>query len=38
MIIDKIILERSDKMIGISVSAKKEWETTLNYLNVSHQE
>lgn len=31
-------MERSDKMIGISVAVKKEWETTLNYFGVSHEE
>lgn len=25
-------------MIGISVAAKKEWEATLNYFGVSHEE
>ena len=31
-------MERSDKMIGISVAVKKEWETTLNYFGMSHEE
>ena len=31
-------MERSDKMIGISVAVKKEWEATLNYCGMSHVE
>ena len=34
----KLIKKEVKKMIGISVAAKKEWEATLNYFGLTHEE
>ena len=34
----KIIKKEVKKMIGISIAAKKEWEATLNYFGLIHEE
>lgn len=36
--INKKIKKEVKKMIGISVAAKKEWEATLNYFGLTHEE